>query len=409
MRQTSQSSTWLPEGEGELVFQQDNLPPSGPPPVLPITPDAVWHRTEVQANVRRWLPYLGLSPRDLAAAEQEWEQVFSAMPPGGGAPAASVLQWMELPKAAITGGGSARTVAAAADMVENPAVNPIHSRSGRTYNMVRTELLAHHQRARAEAAAGGETPPVFLSEYVFFETKADGRDIALGIVSKAPPGGSVSMEDVLDVTEYVHTAISGYSGFFGTFSAKENPSWDKNVPGSLKYVKHRDLPRRRIKVFNVRVWKDTDGALRAHIHSLRALATAAPACSLSRIPDPYLRAPEHHHGEADTRRGATGGEASGVREGDAREGRDGACEGRGGAAGDDRPAVKPKTRVSVYWTEAPIGWYTGIVTSSRRAENGRWESRVAYDDKHVAWHFLDGEDSVKWRECDSSDEEETEE
>ena len=57
MRQSSQSSTWLPEGEGERVFLEDNPPPDGPPPVLAISADEVWHRTEVQSNVRRWLPY----------------------------------------------------------------------------------------------------------------------------------------------------------------------------------------------------------------------------------------------------------------------------------------------------------------------------------------------------------------
>ena len=71
MRQSSQSSTWLPEGEGERVFLESNPPPDGPPPVLPSKADEVWHRTEVQSNVRRWLPYLGLGPAPLASAESE--------------------------------------------------------------------------------------------------------------------------------------------------------------------------------------------------------------------------------------------------------------------------------------------------------------------------------------------------
>ena len=67
--------------------------------------------------------------------------------------------------------------------------------------------------------------------------------------------------------------------------------------------------------------------------------------------------------------------------------------------------VAARSRVAIYWTEAPVGWYTGVVTSSRRAANERWQSRVVYDDKHVRWHFLDdGPDSAKWRACDSSDE-----
>ena len=75
------------------------------------------------------------------------------------------------------------------------------------------------------------------------------------------------------------------------------------------------------------------------------------------------------------------------------------------AAEDAALPVAAKSRVSIYWTEQPVGWYTGAVTSNRRAEDARWETRVLYDaDKYVAWHFLDGgEDSVRWRLCDSSD------
>ena len=51
MRQSSQSSTWLSEGEGERVFLESSPPPDGPPPVLASSADAVWHRTEVQSNV----------------------------------------------------------------------------------------------------------------------------------------------------------------------------------------------------------------------------------------------------------------------------------------------------------------------------------------------------------------------
>ena len=405
MRQSSQSSTWLPEGEGDRVFLEDSPPPSGPPPVLAISADDVWHRTEVQSNVRRWLPYLGLMPTALAAAEAEWEAVFSSVPAGGGIPpAASQLQWMELPQAAIRRAAQQQTVAAAADMVENPTVNPIHTRTGRTYNVARAELRQHHQQQREEATAANSTLPIFLSEYVFFRPKGADGAIALGIVTKAPPGGALAEDDVFDVTEYTHTPLDGHTGFFGTFSAKENPTWNKNTTGSLKYMKHRDILRSQLRVCNVQVWKDGDGSLRAHIKSLRALAVADASCALANIPNSYLHAAEHHHDEGGARggkapaagaRGATAGGAT-------TSGETRACRARG----DPQAPVVARTRISIYWTEEPAGWFNGIVTSSRRSTDERWETRVQYDDKHVTWHFLDGgADSVKWRVCDSSDEE----
>ena len=419
MRQTSQSSTWLPEGEGERVFLQDNPPPDGPPPDRPLSADAVWHRTEVQSNVRRWLPYLGLAPTQLASAEAEWERVFSEMPPEGGVPiSSSRLQWMQLPQAVIRAQPNAATVAAATDMVENPTINPLHSRSGRTYNAVRTELRAHQADARAHAAAAGAPPPIFLSEYVFFRPRAAVDVIALGIVCKAAAGGALADDDVIDVTEYAHSGLEGYDGFFGAFRAKENPTWDTNVPGSLKFIKHRDVLRAQVKVFNVQVWKDGGRALRAHLGSLRGLAAVERSYQLARIPQSYLEAPEHHHTEGARGKGAARGapaggpavgKGGGGRVGGGRAGAEGgggaAAGGGGGTAAAGGVPVAARSRVAIYWTEAPVGWYTGVVTSSRRAANERWQSRVVYDDKHVRWHFLDdGPDSVKWRACDSSDE-----
>ena len=94
---------------------------------------------------------------------------------------------------------------------------------------------------------------------------------------------------------------------------QENPTWNKNTTGSLKYIKHRDILRSQLRVCNVQVWKDGDGSLRAHIKSLRALAVADASCALASIPNSYLHAAEHHHDEG----GARGGKApaAGVREG----------------------------------------------------------------------------------------------
>lgn len=69
---------------------------------------------------------------------------------------------------------------------------------------------------------------------------------------------------------------------------------------------------------------------------------------------------------------------------------------------NNRPPVKNGQRIAVYWTEDPVGWFNGRVTSSRR-EDDTWVSRVLYDScdawgEHAQWHYLDNshEDCVEW-------------
>lgn len=98
-RQSSQASTWHTEGEGDLVFK--SVPEmSVAPPIAPMNKDAAWDRLGVSVNVRRWLPYLGLSPKDLNDAELEWERVFASLPPDGDVtrlPSNEIMEWPSLP------------------------------------------------------------------------------------------------------------------------------------------------------------------------------------------------------------------------------------------------------------------------------------------------------------------------
>lgn len=81
-RQSSQSSTWLPEGAGDPIFH--SIPdPSTAPPIAKISSDVAWERASVAVNVRRWLPFLGLSPEELNRATAEWESLFDSLPRDG--------------------------------------------------------------------------------------------------------------------------------------------------------------------------------------------------------------------------------------------------------------------------------------------------------------------------------------
>lgn len=82
VRQSSQSSTWFPEGPGDLLFK--TVPdPGTAPPIANICSDVAWERASVAVNVRRWLPFLGLSCEELNRATAEWESVFDSLPLDG--------------------------------------------------------------------------------------------------------------------------------------------------------------------------------------------------------------------------------------------------------------------------------------------------------------------------------------
>lgn len=209
------------------------------------------------------------------------------------------------------------------------------------------------------------------------------------------------MEDLLDLTEYVQSPLENVGGMFGTFSAKTNDDFDPKERGSRKYVRHKAIKRSSVVDANVQTWIDRERILRVALPSLRSLARLFPGeyALPARIPQTHSE-----HG----RRTAAPADAPADAPANA-------------PAPADAPAAQPapvqaKTRVAVYWEEEPVGWFKGTATSHRKHDGAdgsvpRWQTRVAYDNtpgyrKHSRWHFLDGgEESVKWRTCDSSDEE----
>jgi len=172
-RQSSQAATWLPEGEGILVFKSDP-PDHGPPPIAGLAPDADWERQAVETTVRRWLPLL-LGEQGLHAAESEWNDLFASLPSvASQIPSAEHLDWRQLPLvqplgAAVTGGGRLdNSYMASVDQVENPGVNPLIYQ-GRSSSVVAKEIADHQDGLRAAAMRGdhGMTmAPVFQTDYL---------------------------------------------------------------------------------------------------------------------------------------------------------------------------------------------------------------------------------------------------
>lgn len=260
--------------------------------------------------------------------------------------------------------------------VENPVVNPITG-ANRTYADVREELKRHYNKLRVTAAI----KPIFLSDFVFFHVQ--GKGAQLGRVAHAPFGGALHTSDTVDVTEHEHTPQPGVTGFFGTFKPLVNVHFSKDIRGSLRFIRHRDVSRKDIVVFNVQTF-GTGENVRVCLSSLRELQNSLPG----EHPIP-ARVPQSH-GEEDRLRvriqRPDAGNTSRQRE-------------------PTRPAVvKSGDRVDVYWTEDPVGWYAGVVTSSKK-EDGVWVSRVQYyaceqwGRTHHAWHRFDPlvPDHVTWR------------
>eukprot|EP00962_Isochrysis_galbana_P001976 scaffold509_cov91-Isochrysis_galbana.AAC.2 len=70
------------------------------------------------------------------------------------------------------------------------------------------------------------------------------------------------------------------------------------------------------------------------------------------------------------------------------------------------PSVPGGTRISVYWTEEPAGWFQATVVRSKKwSDTNRWVTQVRYADDvtdpaapggkwkweaYEAWHYLDG-------------------
>ena len=418
-RQTSQSSTWLPEGPGDLVFKS---PPQGQPPIAAFKSDESWGRDRVQCNVRQWLPHLGLNIAAFSAAEESWKRVFSQIPSSAAdLPAGQHLLWETLPVQVQGQHAPTMTVGARTDMIENPPVNPVETQE-RNHGAVARDT-AVWQQAQRQAAATNALQPIFHSEYVFFKL-ADATAnqlIALGRIVRAPFGGAIQPDDLLDITEYSHTPHIQVCGFFGTFAAKENSLYDPTAKGSVKFVRHKSVKRATVLHANVETWLDAARALRVCLKSLRVLADTLPDEYGLPATIPPLHADRdkcaaQQRVRTEQRVDAAANDANDAND-DEEADNSGVHPNRQARQAAPPQPVPAKTRIAVYWESDPEGWFKGVATSHRRYEDPdvatgaiRWQTRVLYDQtdewrNHSLWHFLDkGEEAVKWRVCDSSDE-----
>lgn len=328
-RQSSQASSWLPEGPGYAVFESQ---PVGRPNLAAAKPDAEWGRLAVESTVRKWYTHMSTdSAAQAQSIRKEWEERFAGLPAGGDTnllPNARKLTWIDLPRRAVAmpagagAGTSGDTNLGVTGMLENPPVNPITG-PGRTTADVQQDTERYRNSVRADAPA--ECPAVFQADYVFVQLS--GRPLALHrvvhgllIVDATDPNLTFTS------AEYVHTPQAGVDGFWGTFEKKANPQYDAKDPrkGPM-FVRHRDVSRDAIQLYAVETFerreRHPDGnetsRLRVTAESLRRLSAARPdVCPMPQaLPATHTGGGEgggsDRHGERGGRGGGRGGERAG--------------------------------------------------------------------------------------------------
>ena len=277
LRQSSQASSWLPDGDGYLVFKSV---PTGAPPAAMAKADAKWGRAQIESTVTQWFRYMGTDPAIERKIKADWESRFAALPPDGDVTMlqpAFKLRWAELPKhAPLFGRGVGGNVSAgaASGAMENPPVNPVTG-PGRSASEVRAEVERYQSSMRATSAI----VPIFQADFLFVRPTA--RDLHLARVVHGMCIRDAAAEDIsFTVTEYEHHPQTGHQGFWGHFELKKNADYnpaDRNT--GTKFVRNQNVTRTDVVLGNVRVFEGPAPSgegkvLRVSVESLRALAAA---------------------------------------------------------------------------------------------------------------------------------------
>ena len=93
----SVASTWLPEGDGYIVFKTI---PSGQPKLARSEPDHAWNRVEVENTVRAWMRHIPLNVHEMTRIKSQWNHRFEMLPKNGDIELLQddlKLVWVDLP------------------------------------------------------------------------------------------------------------------------------------------------------------------------------------------------------------------------------------------------------------------------------------------------------------------------
>ena len=334
-RPSAAASTWLPQGEGLLVFKSI---PQGQPPLKEAHKDSAWKRDVVENTIHRWFSLMQGNAARLAIAKSEWDAKFEALPVDGDTsalPDHMKPQWAELPKNAVEAAATADyTTRAAADFVEIPPVDPVTG-GARTAAQVQAEKEYYQRCVRArqgsdkavfqgdflflKGAKRGESPPTPPPTHTLACAHACCRPAAAPCCCRAAERAlaclcalddpvalhrvahgmclvDATCEDISFTTAEYEQFEWDEAGFFGHFRPKVNPAYDaKDKKSGAQFVRRRGVTREDVLVYDVNVFEtapekdaeDPRKRLRVALDSLRALSlvcTAQPAISDVTIP-----------------------------------------------------------------------------------------------------------------------------
>ena len=295
MRVGPTATTWIPEGDGYLLFQ-GNSRISGAPPLAPLKSFAEWQKENVVTNIRRWLPYLGV---DLAAqreAKSEWEKRIASLTQSvrdievrGESPV-----WEGPPQSLgprnNTGAGPSDGAARPwIGVVDNPPINPVDVLRGNQYTK---SVTAWQNNTRAEAARAGVAPPVHLSDYLVIKESSNlpclirvlGGTLGLG-------GGDILVHGTTYDQEPNHLVADSFWGW-GTFSPRRNGAYDPHdrSKGTVHVTRH-DIQRSEVLVYNAKPFLDSREELRLHVDTLKELTLSGDYPLPTPLPSTHLRCP----------------------------------------------------------------------------------------------------------------------
>ena len=295
MRVAPTATTWIPEGDGYLLFNVTS-PLSGGPPLAPLKSFAEWQKETVVTNVRRWLPFLGI---DLAAqqdAKAEWETRLASLTQSvreielrGEAPVWEGPPKSPEPRNNTAGGASDGAARPWIGVVDNPPVNPIDVERGKQYTQ---SVTAWQKSTRAEAALSGVAPPVHLSDYLIVKDSSNlpclirvlGGTLGLG-------GGDILVYGTTyDQDPNPLVAVSSWG--WGTFSPRRNGAYDPHdrSKGTV-HVSTHDIKRSNVLVYDAKAFLDSREELRLHVDTLKALALSGEYPLPTPLPSTHLRCP----------------------------------------------------------------------------------------------------------------------
>lgn len=263
---------WLPEGPGYVVFK--TIPEMREPKRAKFKKDDEWKRSRVESTIKQWFPYMALQESERERTRREWITKYFSLPRNM---AVSEVQegfddlvWRPLPKhIPQTFTQEWRPIPHPSARLENPPVDPTYGFGRSTYVRDR-EVEEFRAAMRHESEANNTITPVFQADYLLVQFQ--GSPITLHSVSNGVILHRATDADLSFTTvEYEHTPQEGVHGLWGTFRKKLNPEHDPRNPKSgAKFVRHLDVTRDHVVVFNAAVWLDPhEKALRIHRSTLQ--------------------------------------------------------------------------------------------------------------------------------------------